>query len=241
MDKIVNLTLLVIIAVCAWSGYKKGIVMGIGGIIVIVVSLYGANLLSNTFSYEVIPVLRPFVSGYMETQLRASVYLRLGIDPEVGSNYPLDELLATNPTIIHGVVSNSVRSLGIYANTADAIAQESEKYASDNDVSYHDALGEVMCVKISYAGGFIIGFLLILITLTVIGNLPNFSYELPEFDIVNNIVGTALGVITGLMFCFVTVWILKFAGKLIGENTLHSAGIASWLVRIDLVARFTGI
>ena len=68
MKLIIDLIFIAILVVCGWSGYKKGIIMGIGGVLVIIISLYGGNLLSTTFSYEVIPALKPFASGYLAGQ-----------------------------------------------------------------------------------------------------------------------------------------------------------------------------
>ena len=66
MTKLIDLLLIAVIIICAWAGYKKGMIMGIGSILVIVVSLYGGNLLSTAFSYEIIPAIKPFADGYME-------------------------------------------------------------------------------------------------------------------------------------------------------------------------------
>ena len=65
LTTIINLVLIGIIVIFAWKGFKKGIIMGIIEVLVIILSLYGAQLLSDTFSYEVIPVLKPFVSNMM--------------------------------------------------------------------------------------------------------------------------------------------------------------------------------
>lgn len=242
MDKIINIALIVIIVMCGWAGYRKGIIMGVGSIVVVVLSMYGANILSNTFSYEIIPVLRPFVSGYMEATVREAVYDKLGIDPEEdGSEYSVNDLLALNPSIVHEVLYVSVKTVGIWGSSADVIAEESEMYVWQTGATCHSAVTEVLCEKISYAGGFIIAFLLISITLTVIGNIPNFSFKLPYFELVDDIAGTALGIITGIMYCFVIVWALKFTGMFISESTVKAAPVAYLLLRIDLVSRFTGL
>ena len=79
----VELIMLAVLLVCAWSGYKKGLVMGVGTIIAIVISLYMGNLLSETFSPQAAPVLKPFISGYMD-----------GTEGVVGDK--LDELLGSS-------------------------------------------------------------------------------------------------------------------------------------------------
>ena len=59
----VELLLILVLLLSVYSGYKKGLVMCIGAILAIILSLYMGNLLSDTFSHEAIPVVRPFSSG----------------------------------------------------------------------------------------------------------------------------------------------------------------------------------
>ena len=72
MKLILNLIMLAVILLCVWNGYKKGLVLGIGGLLVIVISLYAADLLSDTYAYEINDALRPFASGYLETKTSSS-------------------------------------------------------------------------------------------------------------------------------------------------------------------------
>ena len=241
MKMLLSLFLIGIILACAWSGYKKGIIMGIGGIFVILVSLYGANLLSSTFSYEVIPALRPFVGGYMERQLTTAVYDQLGIDPLEGSDHSLSDLMRDNPDIIHRAASQSITSLGIFSSTAEAIAVSAENYAAENNVALYIALTEVMCNVATFAGGYLLAFIIILILLTVAGNIPNFSFKLPEMDMLNDVGGAVMGVVTGILFCHVITWILKFAGLLIGEEVVQGAAFASWFVKTNIVTKYIGL
>ena len=69
MKAVLSLLFLSILIFCVWSGYKKGLVMGIFSLIAFVVSVYGANLLSQTYSGEVIDALRPFASGFVEVNV----------------------------------------------------------------------------------------------------------------------------------------------------------------------------
>ena len=81
MKAVLSLLFLSILIFCAWSGYKKGLVMGIFSLIAFVVSVYGANLLSQTYSGEVIDALRPFASGFVEVNVvNKTVRPAMGID-----------------------------------------------------------------------------------------------------------------------------------------------------------------
>ena len=76
MKAIIDLVLLGILILCAWDGYKKGLIMGVVSILIFAISVYGANLLANTFSFDVVPAMKPFASGYTEGLL-------IGDDSEV--------------------------------------------------------------------------------------------------------------------------------------------------------------
>ena len=69
MRTILSLAFLIILIFCGWSGYKKGLIMGVFSLLAFAVSVYGANLLSTTYSLEVVDALRPFASGFVEVNI----------------------------------------------------------------------------------------------------------------------------------------------------------------------------
>ena len=85
-----DLILVAVIAIAIWGGYKKGVIMGIGGIIVLIVAMVLGNALSSAYSQEVISAMRPFASGYTDKLLSESVYAELGVEE---SEYSVDDLL----------------------------------------------------------------------------------------------------------------------------------------------------
>ena len=238
MDKIIDIALVAIFLICIWSGYKKGLVMGIGGVVVIIVSLFAANILSNTYSYEVIPAMRPFASGYMETKINEDVIDRLGF---AGSDYSVEDILQADPALTEDFCVASFESVGIYGKTAQRMATEALAYAEEQGTDIVSAVVEVLCKDVAYAGGFILAFLIIVIVLTVIGNLPNLSFKIPNMDLLNDIGGAALGLVTAFLFVTVIVWALKFAGILIGPDTLDGTFLAKGLAKMDLLGRILGL
>jgi hypothetical protein len=238
MDKIIDIVFVAIFIMCVWSGYKKGLVMSVGGIIVIIISIYGANLLSNTFSYEVIPALRPFASGYLETKINEDVLVNMGFGE---SDYSVEDILEDDPGLVDEFCTESFKSLGIYQKTAEKMAGEAKALSEEQGIDIVNSMVEVLCKDISYAAGFTLAFLLILIILTVIGNIPNLSFKIPNLDRVNDIGGIAGGVITAFAFCSVLVWVLKFLGMFIGENAVSDTVFANLFAKIDLIGGILGI
>ena len=258
MERIINLLLIGILFICAWSGYKKGIIMGIGGILAIIVSLYGANLVASTFSYDIISAMRPFASGYMESQIRRdddSGGTAISLDGEEeeeedsileqmgweSSDLSVEDLLAENPDRREEFCIACYQKLGLNEDTSRAMAAEAIAYAEENETDMISSVVQVLCEDICFVGCFLLSFLLIIILLTVIGNLPNLSYKLPHLDIVNDIGGALLGIATGLMFCVVLVWALKFTGIVIGRDTLSSASVADFFLEHNFLTTRLGL
>lgn len=240
MKAIIDLALLAILIICVWSGYKKGLIMGLGGILCIIISLYGANLMSNAFSLDVVPALRPFAGGFVEGVVESDggVMERMGWED---SSYSVNDLLAQDPERAEEFAEICYESIGIYSTSADVMAGEAIAYSEETDSDMLSSVVEVLCRRVSYVGCFVLAFLLIVIVLTVLGNLPNLSFRLPGLDLVNDISGALLGLVTGLMFCAAAVWALKFLGIIIGSDTLESTILGGWLLEKDFLLKYLGI
>ena len=241
MKAIIDLVLLGILVICVWNGYKKGIIMGVGGILCIIVAVYGANLLANTFSFDAVPALKPFANGYTENIIggRDSAVVR-HMNWE-NREQSVDDLLAAYPERREEFCRECYTVLGIDESAAAVMAARAVDYAAKTAVPIRTAVGQILCETVSYVACFTLAFLSIIIVLTVIGNLPNLSYKLPRLDLVNDIAGAVLGLVTGLMFCVLLVWALKFMGKLLGSDTLASTRLGGWLLRKDFLLKYLGI
>jgi hypothetical protein len=66
MNIIIDLLLIGILALCVWNGYRKGLILGISGILALVVAFYGANLIADTYSSEFISMVKPFIAGIVD-------------------------------------------------------------------------------------------------------------------------------------------------------------------------------
>ena len=241
MKAIIDLVLLGILIICAWSGYKKGLIMGVGGILCIIISIYGANLLANTFSYDVVPALQPFASGYTEGILsgdNSKVKERMGWEDYT---YSVDDLVAQYPERKAEFCTVCFETLGIDSGTAEIMAQRTVDYAEESGESMQDAVVHILCETVSYVGCFCLAFLIIAIVLTVLGNLPNLSYKIPRLDLVNDIGGALLGLLTGVLYCALLVWALKFLGMIIGSDTLSATKLGKLFLEHNFYLKYLGI
>lgn len=242
VNSVINIVLVAILVICGWQGYKKGIIMGIIEVLVIILSLYGAQLLSDTYSYEVIPVLKPFVSGYMEAQAERTTYEVFGFQQDDKGQWnttrSMTDLLVEQPDKEPEVALQAYKSLGLYDSMAQTLSDRTMAYVQENSSSLSSAIVTITCQAITWYGGFLLAFIILFAILTVIVNIPNLSFKIPYVGIVNDIGGIAVGIFTGLLVCSVLTWACQFAGLLLPEATLRATGLADYIMNLNLLANY---
>ena len=242
LTTIVFILLLVILVVCAWQGFKKGIIMGIIQVLVIILSLCGAQLLSDTFSYEVIPVIKPFIGGYMENRVEETAFRVMGYEADEDGNYDvpysLNDLLEQHPETRQEICRWSYSDLGIYDAVATDMAEKAVTHSQQNSVSLISSSVTILCQSITWYGGFILAFIILYALMTVVVNFTNLSFRLPYVGILNNLGGLAIGLFVGCLFCSIVIWCLQFTGLLLPEETLRSVKLASTFLDRNMLANY---
>ena len=77
--------------------------------------------------------------------------------------------------------------------------------------------------------------------LTVIGNIPNLSFKIPNLDLFNDLGGMVMGFLQGICLCLVFGWALKFVGLAIPQETLSDTFLVSWFMDRSILVHFLGI
>lgn len=233
-----ELGFIAIILIGIWAGYKKGLIMGVGGICVLIVATFVGNMLSLAYSQEVITAMEPFASGYVNSLVKEEIYEALDLET---SSYSSSDLYEQNPEIATAVAVGTFTELGIYADAAEIMAQEAIEYSEESGEAIDDSITQILCSKIAYVIGFLIFAALCLIILTVVGNIANFSYRIPYFGIGNEISGALIGLATGIMFCMAVSWALRFMGIILPENTIENTSLAKFFIEHNLLTDYLGI
>jgi len=233
MKLIIDLVLLAIIALCTWKGYKKGLVGNIISLFIIMVALLGGTMLSKAYSGEVIPALRPFISGYVDSQkTRDKILENMGFET---GNYSLEDIIARDPSLRYDYAYEAMLYIGFYEKTSEKLAVDAVSLSEEQDMNMTDAVVEVMCETMTYVLGLTVAFLMILILLVAVGNLFNLSLRLPNMETVDEIGGSVLGFIKGFLYCVLLCWFLSFLGAILGRNTLYNTTLARFFLSFKFI------
>ena len=233
MRLIIDIVLLVIVALCTWSGYKKGLIGGIAGILAVIIALFGGSLLSSAYAHEVIPAMEPFVDGYVDSQKNRDVMLeKLGY---AHSDLSLEDILAEDSSLRYDYAYECLKDVGFYDRSAEDLADRAVAYSDENGVNMTEAVVAVLCDTVSYVGGLVLGFLLILILIVAIANIGNLSFRLPNMELLDEIGGAVLGFVKGFLYCVLLCWLLSFLGFLIGKDTLEHTTLARFFLAFHFI------
>lgn len=233
MKAVIDIVLLIIIALCTWDGYKRGLIGGIASILAIVIALFGGSLLSTTYAGEVVPALEPFINGYMDSEKnREDILEKLGYG---NSELSLDDILSSDPSLRYDYAYECVAGVGFYKDRAEEAAQKAVKLSEAKDIDMTQSVVSVLCSTITYVAGLCIAFLLILILLVALGNVGNLSFRLPNMEALDEVGGAMLGFAKGFVYCALICWLLSFFGIVIGKETLENTTLARFFLAFRFI------
>ena len=229
----------VIVVVSIWSGYKHGMILSVAHLAAIVASLYLAALLSGAFSNEIVSGMRPFAEGFLDHQVATEVMPNLGLVGD--SDLSVADTLEQQPEAAYEFCYSTYRAAGIAEKPAQQMAREAQSYAAAQHTTVSDGLVQVFCERMAYVAGTALAFILILVLLLAVGNLPNLTFRLPEHEHLDDFGGALVGLVNGLAYCMLLCWVLQFAGALIGRDTLEDNIVSNILLKINILTIGVGI
>ena len=226
-----------ILIFAAWGGYKRGLVLSTAHLAAIAVSLYLACLLSSAFSGEVVSGMVPFAEGFLDHQIEETVIPEMKLD----ASYSVKDTLELHPNLVDVFCTNTYRAAGIAKGPAAQMSQEAQNYASTQMTDIPTAITQVFCQRMAYVAGTAIAFILVLVLLLAIGNIPNLTFRIPKHPRLDDVGGTLMGLLNGVAYCVLLCWLLQFAGILIGKGTLDQNILARIFSKIDILTLGVGI
>jgi hypothetical protein len=183
--------------------------------------------------------MRPFAEGYLDHQVASEVMPKLHLGG--GDNLSVADALEARPETAYEFCYETYRAAGIGEKPAKQMAREAQTYAAAQHTTVSDGLVQVFCQRMAYVAGTALAFVLILVLLLAIGNLPNLTFRLPEHERLDDFGGIFVGFLNGLAYCMLLCWLLQFAGALIGRDTLEQNIVSKILLKINVLTIGVGI
>lgn len=237
---LLDVLIVLIVAFSIWRGYKGGIIGTVCTAAALLVSLVVGNVVATVYSTEFEGALETFAGGMVDTATAETIDFN-GFDEDgmPDDRYPI--LTTEEKADVYTVSFQTLRRVGVSDNVAEKVAAET---AEEVDVVGHEMRQTVtkkLSSKVAFAAAFIIVTLLVAIVFAAIGNIINLSFTIPGAQIVNGIIGAAIGCINGIAIVLFITCIFRYSGVIIGKSVIESTKIASWLMDSNMIANIFGI
>lgn len=241
MSYILDLVLVGILALCAWKGYKSGILVSVLGIVAIIISLVVGNVVSKAYSSEFSGIMEPFITGVVDK----SISDVLDTTPEDGAEKTGEKSEFLVPekdrSDVYTVSLAALRDLGIAEKPAEDLAEQVSGDTKDVNQQMSNVLTEKLCVRIAFVLVFVIVFVITAIIFVVIENIADIKFTLPGAEKINGIAGAELGFIKGLMIVMFIALIFRYAAVLLPGTFISKTVILELFTGRNIIASAVGI
>ena len=232
---ILNITLMVILALCIWGGFKRGLIGGIAGFLAVLIALVAANALTTRYGKEVVPALSPFVGGFIDSETNTDEILsNLGY---ANTDLSLEDILEQDMSLRYDYAYECFRSIGFYSAISEDLAGEAVSYSNRAGVSVTTAVITMACNAIAYVGCTTVAFIMILILINALMDMINLDFHLPNVDVIDEVAGAGMGFVKGFLYCVLLCWLLGFLGLIIGKDTCDSTPLISFFQAFRFITK----
>ena len=240
MHILIDLAIILIIAGTVFLGYRKGLIVGLCGILAIIISFYGAHLISNTYYEEFTPILEPFVGGLVDDAVQKTTNVHDEEDDDLNDLYTYTGA-TDNQEGAYYVALMTLGRFGFAENAANDMAQGISQEVDRVGAEFKATLTNKLCALITKTLSFTIIFLLIMIIFTVISNILNLHLRIPGLDIINNIGGAAVGLVKAWVIVSLIAFVLRYSGAFISAEMLRKTALLEFFMNHNVFAAILGM
>ncbi len=205
MPYLFDILIIAVLALFAWRGAAKGLVLSLCGLAAVFVAFFAAQFISDQFCAPVANIMRPIIVQSFSELVPEDPLTVVEVGPNqstVGYSYTLDELL------------DSIRKEGLFKGFSAFLEEGVKNNAveENNHLSPLEALAGYLSTAIARALLFGIVFLGILLVWFLASHALDLAFKLPVLAEVNLAGGLVVGLVKGALIAVVLVWLGQLAG-----------------------------
>ena len=205
MPYLFDILIIAVLALFAWRGAAKGLILSLCGLAAVFVAFFAAQFLSDLFCAPVGGILRPIISHSFSGLMPDAQPVIVETEPNTyapGFSYTLDDLLA------------SIQEEGLFKGFSAFLEESAVKDAIQTSAhtSPLDALAGYLSKAIARTLLFGIVFIGILLIWFLVSHALDLAFHLPILAEVNLAGGLLIGLVKGALIAIVLVWLGQAAG-----------------------------
>ena len=223
-EVIADLLLLLILGFSIMQGYRKGFILTLVGVFVLLLSIWGAARISDTYA----PDLEEGVVSAFGWASNEAVEEAIRDEGYTSSVTDRDTLLR--------IVASALNSMGIVQGEADKLAEQVVEGMQEDSVSLRTSASNAFVHALCRALLFLFVFAVLALFLTIVAHFVSMLFRLPGLRLLDTIGGLAAGLVYGLLLLFAIGWGLRFTGLLIPAEVIDNTLLLRFFVENNLFA-----
>ena len=231
MRIVIDIIFCVMLLLCAYLGYRRGLINALIVAVSVLAAFAGALYLGTLVPEDATIAIKPFASGFVQSQCEEAALKELGFE-----NDSVSDAIAGNEKLTADYSTQCYKELGFYNERAYALGESTGVYSVKNDVEPTQAVVEMLCHVIGMLLGGALAFIIILLFISFIKNLFNLRFRITDNAGLDRTGGVIFGLAEGIICCLILCWILSFCGIIIGKTVLDDSLLGRFFLLLTRAA-----
>lgn len=221
---LLDVLLLAVLALFAFFGWRKGLVLSLCGILAVFVAYFGATFISRAFSAEISTIIQPMIQSQVEkvlseglSDLPESSPLPLLPGSSAAQEDPVDDLTLNQAL-------DALTSSPLFAGLQQSVAEAVRSGAIQVATTAAAAISNYLAIQITQTVLFFLVFILIQVAWWLFSRALDLAFQLPVLRTVNDVGGMLFGLVQGALLLIVAVWFLTVM-NIVPEETVQASAL----------------
>ncbi len=231
MSIVLDLVLVALLAVCVFSGYRKGLILSTAGVLVLVISVFVGGAVARSYGPQLSQTVEPYI-GWLSEDATDQVIAEM------------DETLEDIDTNrAYEVIEASFLRMGIAEDAATKLAEEGHAVMLGSGYNLRRSISVVFVDVLTYMLIFIMVFAVCAAALSIVLNVVGSSFEMPKLGLADQIGGCVMGLLYGLTILLVVCWLLRYGNAFLPQDAglLQNSTLTKFFVNHNLLSSFLGL
>lgn len=190
---IADLVICVVLALGIIFGAKRGFIRSVAGIVVLVLSIFGATVAANVLTEPVTQFVEPIVQQRMAEKLTQT---------------------PTSMSSSQAAASEMLQNLHFDTDLIADLAEKAAEKVQETGATLLAAVMDSVVATVVHAVIFLVVFIILMIVLSLIVKALDLTAKLPVVRTANGLGGAVVGLIKALLLVVLGIWVLRRFGWL---------------------------
>lgn len=223
---VLDLLVLIILGFCTWQGYRKGLILTVAGLLVLVIAIWGGTKVADKFADVVVEKVTPLINWVSDDATEDA----MSQNGRTGS--PMDKSTITT------IAERAFSTLGVFNGETEKMADRVYNNMTKTGESIRSSISSVFVRTLCWVLLFIFGFTVVALLLTLLAHFISMLFTLPGLKMVDTIGGLASGLLYGMLILFAIGWMMRFLGLIIPTDLVEGTFFLRFFVTVNPLSAF---